>query len=210
MPLRPFTLTFFEYQDGDPLGWLCALLSCAPIFAVVGVSTLIASRRDLATISLFLGQLLNEALNAVLKRALRQPRPPSHLRHSANDYGMPSAHAQFCFFLAVYLALWAYRHWHVGSAWRGLVVVAFVCGGVAVTYSRVYLKYHSVSQVLAGVTCGAACGAAWFAFVEAWLRPRFPTLARSRLGRALWLRDCTHVHTLLVEYCAVADTGKKK
>lgn len=205
--LRPFKLTFFEYEDGDALGKLCALLSCAPIFAVVSFATLFASRRDLATAAFFLGHLLNEALNAALKRALKQPRPPSQLRHGPTDYGMPSAHAQFCFFFAAYVALWARRHWRVGAAWRAAAVGAAAVGAAAVTYSRVYLRYHSVPQVCAGAAVGVASGAAWFLFVEAAARPLFPALARSQLGRALWLRDCTHAHTLLEEYKAVAGVA---
>ena len=202
--LRPFSLTFFEYEEGDAFGKLCALLSCAPIFAVVSFATLFASRRDLATASFFTGLLANEALNAALKRAVKQPRPPSQLRHGPTDYGMPSAHAQFCFFFAAYFALWAARHWRVGAAWRAASVCAAAAAAAAVTYSRVYLHYHSVAQVLAGGAVGVASGAAWFLLVEAAARPLFPALARSPLGRALWLRDCTHVNTLLEEYRAVA------
>ena len=120
---------------------------------------------------------------------------------------MPSAHAQFCFFFAAYVALWARRHWRVGAAWRAAAVGAAAVGAAAVTYSRVYLRYHSVPQVCAGAAVGVASGAAWFLFVEAAARPLFPALARSQLGRALWLRDCTHAHTLLEEYKAVAGVA---
>ena len=57
----------------------------------------------------------------------------------------------------------AYAHtpW---TAWQR----AGVSGGVAVVaalvaWSRVYLGYHTVRQVVAGCVAGAGCGAAWFA-----------------------------------------------
>jgi len=211
MPLKPFYLTHFEYEEGDALGKLAALASLAPIFAIVSFCTLIASRRDLATPAFLLGQLLNEAVNAALKRALRQPRPPSQLRHSGpSDFGMPSAHAQFCFFFCVYFTLWGARHWRVGALWRAASAAAAVAGAAAVAASRVYLRYHSVPQVAAGAAVGAACGGVWFFVVEALLRPRFAALARSPLGRALWLRDGTGAHVLLEEYRAVAHLKEKQ
>ena len=170
MPLKPFYLTHFEYEENDTLGKLAALASLAPIFAIVAFCTLIASRRDLATPAFLLGQLLNEGVNAALKRALRQPRPPSQLRHSGPaDFGMPSAPAQVCFFFCVYVTLWALRHWRVGAPWRAASAAAAAAGAAAVAASRVYLRYHSVPQVAAGAGVGAACGLLWFLFVEALL-----------------------------------------
>lgn len=210
--LKPFSLTFFEYEDGDAFGKLCALLSCAPIFVIVAFVALAASRRDLATLAFLLGQLLNELVNAALKRAIREPRPPSQLRHSGpTDYGMPSAHAQFGFFFLTYFAAWALRHWRVSAFWRTASIGCVACGAGAVSYSRVYLRYHSINQVLAGAGVGVGAGLLYFAWVEAALRPRFAALAGSALGCALWLRDCTHVNNVLLEeYKAVAGKGHKR
>ena len=52
---------------------------------------------------MFAGQMGCEALNWVLKRFIREDRPAQML---GKGYGMPSSHAQFVAFFAVYLGLW--------------------------------------------------------------------------------------------------------
>lgn len=93
-------------------------------------------------------------------------------------YGMPSSHAQFVAFFAVYLALFLlFRHTFIYSTSRVIsdymvrMVLAFgLCVGAAgVAISRIYLNYHTPRQVLAGCAAGALCAFAWF-FVTAFLR----------------------------------------
>ncbi|KAK4237821.1 PAP2 superfamily-domain-containing protein [Achaetomium macrosporum] len=66
-------------------------------------------------------------------------------------------------FPALNTSIEAYAHAPWTLAERGLVsaVVLLVAGLVA--WSRVYLGYHTVRQVLAGCAAGAGCAAAWFA-----------------------------------------------
>jgi dolichyldiphosphatase len=52
---------------------------------------------------MFVGQLVCEALNFVLKRLIKEERPPR--MRVGKGYGMPSSHAQFAFFWAVALGL---------------------------------------------------------------------------------------------------------
>lgn len=85
-------------------------------------------------------------------------------------YGMPSSHAQFVAFFAVYLALWIHLRAHVFPRWVrwGLTVVAAV-GSAAVALSRIYLSYHTQQQVACGYVVGALFAGAWFGFTS-WLR----------------------------------------
>lgn len=94
-PLRPFSLTYVVYPDGSKLGWLAALVSMSPPFIIVSLVTLLASRPDCHSATLLAGQLLNEALNYVLKHIIREPRPNGgeHAAHMPK-WGMPSNHAQ--------------------------------------------------------------------------------------------------------------------
>ena len=213
-PLRPFSLTHVEYEEGSRLGLACALLSLAPPFAVAVHAALLASRRDQHSAALLAGALLNVAANGALKRAAREPRPPAPLlRHpdGADEFGWPSAHAQFAFFYAAYAALWALSgRWRVRFfAWRALVAAGGVAAAAAVAASRVALGYHTAPQVLAGCGFGAALGAVFFAFVELALRPHFAALAAWAPCRALRVRDCSEVDTLLVEYEAVAEAAER-
>jgi len=213
-PLKPFSLTLVEYEEGSRLGLLCALLSLAPPFAIAAHAALLASRRDLHSAALLAGALLNVAANSALKAAVREPRPPAPLlRHpdGPDEFGWPSAHAQFAFFYAAYAALWALSgRWRVRLfVWRALVAAGGLAAAAAVAASRVALGYHSRAQVLAGCGCGALLGAAFFALVELALRPRFAALAACAPCRALRVRDCSEVDTLLVEYEAVVEAAAR-
>ncbi|KAJ2322114.1 hypothetical protein IWW51_004277, partial [Coemansia sp. RSA 2702] len=101
--LKPFSLTHFQYQDGDHFGMLLALISLAPIFLIVSETSIILSRREMASILLLLGQLLNELFNLIIKLTIREPRPHEHL---GDGYGMPSSHAQFMGFFVVYVVVY--------------------------------------------------------------------------------------------------------
>lgn len=207
--LRAFSLTHVQYVDGDPLGFPVAAVTLTPVFVMVAYATLILSRRDLATVALCVGQLLNEGVNYALKHAIKEPRPvvpgAAALHAGAPKFGMPSDHAQFGGFLAAYLTAWAVRCWRAPAGQRALLVAGAHVAAVACAASRVYLGYHSAPQVLAGYAAGCVTGPAWYAVVQRVLRPLFPRLAASAWGRALQLRDATHVHDVLaVEYAAVS------
>ena len=201
--LVPFTYTHVEYEAGDALGRAAALASLAPIFFVVALATSLAQRRDLGTAALLAGQLANEVLNTALKRALRAPRPTS-LHPHAPAFGMPSNHAQFAAFSAAYLAIWALSgRWRVAAGWRRAAAAAAAAAALVVAASRVYLRYHTPAQVAVGAAVGAAAAAAWFAVVEALLRPHFAAVAATPLARALLVRDCSEANVLEREYKAV-------
>lgn len=211
-PLRAFSLTHVQYKHGDHVGFLMALISLSPIFAMVSYATLGIVRRDLATASLCFGQLLNEVINYALKHTIKEPRPvilgaahAAALHAGAPKYGMPSDHSQFMAFLATYLAVWALRSWKAPAHERYFVILASQLAAAAVAASRVYLGYHSVLQVLAGYGVGCVTGVVWYAVTQACLRPLFPALANSALGRTLRMRDSTRVDDVLgLEYRAIA------
>ena len=69
---------------------------------MISYVTIIAFRRDLHSIFCFLGQLGNEGLNMLLKHIMDEERPETH---ALTTSGMPSAHAQFMMFFAVYTML---------------------------------------------------------------------------------------------------------
>lgn len=115
---------------------------------------------------MFAGQLACEALNFVLKRLIKEERP-SRLRFHGKGYGMPSSHAQFVLFWAVYGVLFvAFRKRRGASKVEGAVVSVVCCvAAVAVAASRVYLGYHTVKQVLVGSAAGAVFAVVWFGVV---------------------------------------------
>ena len=110
-----FALTYVTYDDEDPFGWLLALITLSPIFIMVMYATLIVFRRDMHTLALLAGQLLNEATSVSLKAIVDSPtskwrhhavRPPGGDKVGS---GMPSSHTQFMFFFTTYCALFVFR-----------------------------------------------------------------------------------------------------
>lgn len=86
-------------------------------------------------------------------------------------YGMPSSHAQFVAFFAVYLSLFLlFRHTPASSnsqfmppfLLNAMLALGLCVGATAVAASRIYLNYHTPRQVLAGCGAGVACAFAWF------------------------------------------------
>ena len=86
-------------------------------------------------------------------------------------YGMPSSHAQFMTYFAIYLTLFlVFRHSpsYAGSypcsdfLLRTALTLGLCAIAVAVSASRVYLNYHTPRQVLAGSAAGLVCACGWF------------------------------------------------
>ncbi|GAX81202.1 hypothetical protein CEUSTIGMA_g8634.t1 [Chlamydomonas eustigma] len=140
------------------------------------------------------GLVLNEVVARGLKHALKQPRPIDRCADlgTCSSYGSPSSHAQCMFFaLAMYAALPLLQHHYpvntqspitqdYADAWfaKGSkrvferVLHAVEMGGLAlaaaaVGTSRVYLKYHSLDQVMLGAVLGILSGLIWATLMAA-------------------------------------------
>jgi dolichyldiphosphatase len=173
-------------------------------------------------ILMFAGQLGCEALNFVLKRIIKEERPKGKnccspyynpiLQRAGADvvqcvstemfgkgYGMPSSHAQFMTYFAIYLTLFlAFRHspFYAGSypysdfLLRTALTVGLCASAVAVSASRVYLSYHTPRQVLAGSGVGFICACGWFVVTGLLRRSGWiDWVTESTLSRLLRIRD---------------------
>ena len=99
---------------------------------------------------------LNILLNILLKGIIQQPRPKEDIkliniaknngkRISYDVYGMPSAHAQLCFFSLGYIYL-------VFKSWNWTVVYFII--SLSTLFQRVKYKNHTIHQVLVGAIVG--------------------------------------------------------
>ncbi|GLI80929.1 hypothetical protein PoHVEF18_009296 [Penicillium ochrochloron] len=167
-PLASLSLTHVHYNPQDPLSFASAWLALLPQALVVSYTTLVWATREVEVVLMFAGQLGCEALNFVLKRLIKEERPKEMF---GKGYGMPSSHAQFMTYFAVYLTLFlVFRHspTYAGSypysnfLLRTALTVGLCASAVAVSASRVYLSYHTPRQVLAGSATGLACALGWF------------------------------------------------
>jgi membrane-associated phospholipid phosphatase len=109
-----------------------------------------------------IGIVLNTLLNLILKGLLQQPRPSEDpkqfalaLKHGKrfvfkngipyNIFGMPSGHAQSCFFSTafVFLSITKYNSLFI------YLLLSFVT-----MYQRVEYKFHTILQVIVGAIIG--------------------------------------------------------
>jgi len=102
-PISNTTLTHNQ-NPADHLSHLSAWLALVPQSLLLTYAILIYTTREIELILLLGGQLACEALNFVLKRIIKEERPQL-IRELGKGYGMPSSHAQFVSFWAVYVVL---------------------------------------------------------------------------------------------------------
>ncbi|KAL4905311.1 hypothetical protein BDW74DRAFT_21281 [Aspergillus multicolor] len=165
-PLASLSLTHVHYNPDDPWSLVSAWLALVPQALCVVYVTLVWASREVEVGLMFAGQLVCEALNFALKRIIKEERPKQMF---GKGYGMPSSHAQFVSFFAVYIGLFLlFRHAPTtakqGIVYRMVASFGITLGATAVAISRIYLTYHTIRQVLAGCAVGVVFALIWFIF----------------------------------------------
>ena len=170
---RLFSSTAIWYEEGDHLGFVMAFASLLPVLLVVAECVLAFATDDrFMFMHLFIGQLLNEAVNQILKDTLKIARPlngppTSHPFNMAQtntvDYGMPSSHGQFVGF---FLGVWGLDGIRIPNGLVSKLPVFLLTwlawvGGSVICVSRWYLRYHSSDQIIVGFLLGLALGYGW-------------------------------------------------
>ncbi|XP_063234737.1 dolichyldiphosphatase 1-like [Bacillus rossius redtenbacheri] len=199
----PLSLTLVEYPQGDWLGKLFAIISLMPFGIISGFVALILFRRDMHTITFFLGTGLNEVLNLILKHTFCEARP-IHRNALYTEYGMPSSHSQFMWFFSTYVLYFVFIRLHhinnntlLENMWKTAISVTCILVSTLVTISRVYLQYHTWKQVLSGALVGFLFASLWFALTYLIFTPLFPLIASWRMSEFLLLRDTTLIPNVL-------------
>lgn len=217
---KPISLTHVIYPEDDIIGKILAWSSLVPIFIIVSFVTLILFRRELHTMAWFLGLLVNEVVNMLLKRMMKSPRPCSVLdsKKLYNKYGMPSSHAQFMGFMAAYAVFFAYIRLKVhvyenftDNIRQHFISLSSVAVALIVCYSRLYLHYHTVEQVLTGLVVGVISGVVWFYVVEYLFTPHFQTISNTKFAEYFFIRDSTNIPDILwFEYTSSRTEARKR
>ncbi|KAL9060750.1 MAG: hypothetical protein Q9162_000454 [Coniocarpon cinnabarinum] len=102
--LVALSLTNVYYNPDDLLSHTLAYLTLTPQLLFAVYLTTLYTTREIEIALMFAGQLGCEALNVLLKRWFKELRP-ALMRELHRGYGMPSSHAQFVSFFAIYAAL---------------------------------------------------------------------------------------------------------
>ncbi|ETM47158.1 hypothetical protein, variant [Phytophthora nicotianae] len=162
--LKAFELTWVMYDPTDRFGVIMALFTLSPVFVTLMHVTLVTCQRDLDSVSMFLGQVVSEVINKILKKTINQQRPDG-ARMSGS--GMPSAHSQFISYFASYAVAYTYSrlnaHRYI-EQWFTIVGCIFLA--VFTCYSRVRLGYHTKDQVVVGAIVGAIVGFSWHSLIS--------------------------------------------
>ncbi|XP_056587994.1 dolichyldiphosphatase 1 [Triplophysa dalaica] len=215
---RSISLTHVQYPADDLTGQVLAYTSLLPIAILVGFVTLIVFKRELHTISFFGGLVMNEGLNWLLKHIVQEPRPCGGHSSLTTEYGMPSSHSQFIWFFVVYFFLFLYLRMHqtnnarcVELLWRHILSIILLGVALCVSYSRVYLLYHTWSQVIYGGVAGMVMGVVWFFITQEVLTPVFPKIAAWPVSEFFLVRDTSLIPNILwFEYTVTRSEARNR
>ncbi|KAF9313212.1 hypothetical protein BG003_005502 [Podila horticola] len=166
--LTSLSLTHVQFSDDDLVSKIFAHLTLSPLAITCGYIAVILTTRDLTPILMLAGQALNECVNFVLKRFVKQARPTEYL---GDGYGMPSSHSQFMAFFATYLTILMYRRGVTPGSISDLITNEAFSRPRADPIS-VHLYYHTWQQVVAGTICGCLFATGYFFFVNNFLRSK--------------------------------------
>ena len=95
-----------------------------------------------------------------LKTIFKRARPDMPLFDTLTNYSFPSGHAysSFIFFSVLALLIWK-TMWL--KKWKVILSVIMLCFTLAIGFSRIVLRYHYSSDVLAGFCLGCICLSAY-------------------------------------------------
>ena len=131
------------------------------------LSICILSRAPIRLLGAYcIGQLCSSLVNYIAKGLIKQPRPSSETVHyftwdsfedrfrksstmGAQEYGMPSGHAQSVFFSLVFF------HYALKNDW---ITFLHFCVAIITSVQRIIYKNHSIEQVIAGGIVGGSLG----------------------------------------------------
>lgn len=171
----PFDDTYILYDGESLISYLCVYFSLLPITILSFYLSWFLLTMEIEPCLIVVGQVVNNVINHVIKNYLKHERPIGlyeSLKWPAlrNEYGMPSAHSQFMAFMAMYGGLRLILNKKTNKSakiWMFRILGAcslFVCAFLT-AFSRVYLMYHYVDQVVIGVLLGMIVGTIYFTIV---------------------------------------------
>ena len=84
-----------------------------------------------------------------------------------------------------------------GILWRSTWCLLCFGAAILVSYGRIYLHYHTWSQVNWGATTGSAFALVWFLMVHFLFTPCFPWIVSTRIAEFFMIRDYTSIPNVM-------------
>ncbi|MEO9021196.1 MAG: phosphatase PAP2 family protein [Ginsengibacter sp.] len=145
----------------------------SPLFLIPAYLILIAiyvsKKRKRTAINIAIVGLSSTAILFLLKEIFKRHRPYNPLIQAVNSFSFPSGHSfsSFTFYGVIIYLIWKGRM----QQWKKIVITALlILLAATIAYSRVYLRVHYPSDVIAG-----------FCLSIVWLILSFAVLTRRRL-----------------------------
>lgn len=165
--LIPFDDTYILYDPNDFFSFVCCYFSLLPVGILVFYFSWFIITREIEAVILAGGHVLNDIANNLIKNIIQEPRPIDFGTFQKDSmrsgYGMPSAHSQFMGFFTMYIVLRLWCQWgDLSRKQRAFGTVVIILASAGVLTSRVYLGYHTLMQVVVGVTIGSLLGTLHF------------------------------------------------
>jgi len=209
---KVLSLTHVEYLEGDNVGKFFAIFSLLPLAIVIIFLTTFFFRRDLHTMTFGIGVIVNYVANVALKKYIAEPRPKMR-SVQFEEYGMPSSHSQFMWFCSTYIVLFTLFRLTNTVVWKSISMFLCISCSILMSYSRVYLQYHTVSQVFWGGVVGAIGAIIWFLVTQLVFTPLYPIIERWQIAEYFMIRDTSTIPNILwFEYVTIrgeVNTRKK-
>eukprot|EP01134_Creolimax_fragrantissima_P003217 CFRG3217T1 len=204
--LKPLSLTLVEYPQGDEVGKIMAFFSLAPLVLIPCCITTFFLRRDIFTAHFGVGMVINEILNLAIKNLLKEARPvfDDYPAHSGvyGKFGMPSDHTQFVAYFSIFIGLCLWKRFQYSAMyaliWRSLGTLVLFTLVFGVGFSRIYLRYHTLNQVVAGGIIGLMVGTMWFYIGHLMLRDSFKYVVSLSISKFFLLRDSSDVENVFM------------
>lgn len=163
----PFDDTYILYDPNDKLSFICCYFSLLPVGILVFYFSWFIITREIEAIILAGGHVLNDIINNIVKNIVKEDRPVDFGTFQKDSvrsgYGMPSAHSQFMGFFGMYVGLRVWFQWGgLSKVHKILASILILVAAIGVIFSRVYLGYHTLKQVVVGASIGALFGSCHF------------------------------------------------
>lgn len=127
------------------MDWIYNIGEHGPLIAFIyGTVTFIKRPIYLSGYLVFTG--INQAISALLKSTIKEPRPEPNGKTDYDQYGMPSGHAQHIFFFITFTYL-------VNKSVMVLLLELFL--SFITLYQRWKYKKHSIPQLIVGSLLGS-------------------------------------------------------
>lgn len=123
-----------------------------------------ADATDIAILAITSSLLLH-----IFKISFARHRPELPLLSSLTTYSFPSGHtlSSFVFFSVL---MWLVWHSNITPKWKWFFTILFALLPLAIGISRIILRYHYASDVLAGFSLGMAYVLLYFGLRKIWRR----------------------------------------